>query len=71
VPKNTQVQATLQAAEEVLIFVILSEAKNLSSIYVLAQEQREILRFAQDDSVLNFFAAALAAALFPHRKMLI
>ena len=30
--------------------VILSEAKNLSSI----NKQREILRFAQNDSVLSF-----------------
>jgi hypothetical protein len=33
-------------------FVILSEAKNLSSIYVQAKKEGEILRFAQNDTVL-------------------
>jgi len=34
-------------------FVILSEAKNPSSIQVRAKTRREILRFAQNDSVLR------------------
>jgi len=38
-------------------FVILSEAKNLSSIEVLETKQGEILRFAQNDSALSFSAA--------------
>jgi hypothetical protein len=37
--------------------VILSEAKNLSSISVQEKKQGEILRFAQNDSVLCFSAA--------------
>jgi hypothetical protein len=36
-------------------FVILSEAKNLSSIDVQAKNQGGILRCAQNDSVLSFF----------------
>jgi hypothetical protein len=40
--------------------VILSEAKNLSSIYVWENKQREILRFAQNDSVLSFSAGCSA-----------
>ena len=34
--------------------VILSEAKNLSSIYASENKPREILRFAQNDSVFIF-----------------
>src|ERR1700722_1119614 len=37
-------------------FVILSEAKNLS----VPVDPREILRFAQNDSLLSFLAASLA-----------
>jgi osmotically inducible protein OsmC len=37
--------------------VILSEAKNLSSISACATKQGEILRFAQNDNVSNFSAA--------------
>jgi hypothetical protein len=40
--------------------VILSEAKNLSSIQVQAKKQGGILRFAQNDKVLCFSAACLA-----------
>ncbi len=38
--------------------VILSETKNLSSIQVRAKYHREILRFAQNDSVFLVFLAA-------------
>jgi hypothetical protein len=34
--------------------VILSEAKNLSSMEVQENKQREILRFAQNDNILVF-----------------
>jgi hypothetical protein len=44
----------LQAAEKMSCSVILSEAKNLSSIYVSENKPGEILRFAQNDSVFNF-----------------
>jgi hypothetical protein len=37
-------------------FVILSEAKNLSSIRIHAKKQGEILHFVQNDNVLSFFA---------------
>ena len=36
-------------------FVILSEAKNLSLFLFLYLNQREILRFAQNDRTLPFF----------------
>ena len=51
-----------QAAEKMTYSVILSEAKNLSSIEVQENKQREILRFAQNDSVLSFSAACKACA---------
>jgi hypothetical protein len=38
-----------------LLFVILSEAKKLSSICGSEKKQREILRFAQNDNVFSFF----------------
>jgi hypothetical protein len=38
-------------------FVILSEAKNLTSIQVQEKKQGEILRFAQNDSALSFSVA--------------
>ena len=34
--------------------VILSEAKNLSSIQVQENKQSEVLRFAQNDGILSF-----------------
>jgi hypothetical protein len=46
-----------QAAEKMSCFVILSEAKNLSLFLCLYLNRREILRFAQNDSVLSFSAA--------------
>jgi hypothetical protein len=46
-----------QAAEKMSCFVILSEAKNLSLFLCLYLNRREILRFAQNDSVLRFSAA--------------
>jgi hypothetical protein len=48
--------------------VILSEAKNLSSIQVQEKKQREILRFAQNDSVLSFSATCEACATDSSRK---
>jgi hypothetical protein len=50
-----------EAAKSVLCFVTLSEAKNLASIDVCEKEQREILRFAQNDNVLSFSADRQAA----------
>jgi len=49
-----------QGAEKIPSLVILSEAKNLSSIEVQANKPREILRFAQNDKFLNFSAACEA-----------
>jgi hypothetical protein len=49
-----------QAAEKMSCFVILSEAKNLSSIQVQEKKQGEILRFAQNDSALSFSAPCSA-----------
>jgi hypothetical protein len=46
-----------QAPEKVPSFVILSEAKNLSSVCVYETNEPEILRFAQNDNVLSFSAA--------------
>jgi hypothetical protein len=46
-----------QAAGKRSCSVILSEAKNLSSIYVWEKKHGEILRFAQNDRVLGFSAA--------------
>jgi hypothetical protein len=46
-----------EAAEKMTCFVILSEAKNLSSTYVSENKPREILRFAENDSVLSFSVA--------------
>jgi len=50
-PWKDEVHQSRQAAEK-NGSVILSEAKNLSSIQVNEKKQREILRFAQNDSVL-------------------
>jgi hypothetical protein len=51
-------QLACQAAEKSDYFVILSEAKNLSSVYV-HEKEREIPRFAQNDkrSGAHFFSA--------------
>jgi hypothetical protein len=49
-----------QAAEKMTYPVILSEAKNLSLFVLLHLNRREILRFAQNDSVLSFSAACSA-----------
>jgi hypothetical protein len=38
-------------------FVVLSEAKNLASVFVYEKKPPEILRFAQHDNVLSFSAA--------------
>ena len=43
--------------------VILSEAKNLSSIYVQAMNQSAILRFAQNDNVRTFSATLVLGAI--------
>jgi hypothetical protein len=51
---------TLPAAEKRPYSVILSEAKNLSVFIFLYFNQREILRFAQNDKRLSFSAACLA-----------
>jgi hypothetical protein len=48
--------------------VILSEAKNLSSIYLEENKQREILRFAQNDSVLSFSRSLLSLFSFEFRR---
>ena len=46
-----------EVAEKITYSVILSEAKNLSLFVPLSVNRREILRFAQNDSVLSFSAA--------------
>jgi hypothetical protein len=43
-----------------LFFVILGEAKNLSLFLFLCLNRREILRFAQNDSVWGFTATSSA-----------
>jgi hypothetical protein len=53
--------AAKQAAEKVFYSVILSEAKNLSSIELQDNKEKEILRFAQNDRILSFSAACEAA----------
>ena len=50
-----------QAPEEMLFFVILSEAKNLSWFVLVYSNRREILRFAQNHNVLRFFAVCWCA----------
>ena len=59
--ESCKISAALVAVEKILCFVILSEAKNLSSISVQAKTEGEILRFAQNDNVFGFSAASLAA----------
>jgi len=53
---------TKQAAEKLTLLVIQSGAKNLSSIQAQAKDQRGILRFAQNDNFLSFFAASKACS---------
>jgi len=48
--------------ENVPHIVILSEAKDLSSIEVQAEKPREILRFAQNDKAFSYSAAYEACA---------
>jgi hypothetical protein len=38
---------------KIIYFVILSEAKNLSSVFANKEKEREILRFAQNDKILR------------------
>jgi hypothetical protein len=54
------VRAALQAAENVVFCVILSEAKNLSFFVLLQLNRREILRFAQNDRNRGFFRKLLS-----------
>jgi hypothetical protein len=51
VPKHSEAGAALEVAEKAPCFVILSEAKNLSSISMQAKKAGGILRFAQNDNV--------------------
>jgi hypothetical protein len=53
--KGLRLLRALQAVEKMTCSVILSEAKNLSLFLHLHLNRREILRFAQNDSVLSFF----------------
>jgi hypothetical protein len=54
-------QRARDAAVKVPSVVILSEAKNPSSIQAQEKKPREILRFAQNDNALGFSAACKAA----------
>ena len=51
----------LVGTEKLVYFVILSEAKNLSFFVFLYLNRREILRFAQNDKIITFSLACLAA----------
>jgi len=49
-----RLKAAFTGCAKMSCIVILSEAKNLSSIYASENKPREILRFAQNDSVFIF-----------------
>jgi hypothetical protein len=49
--------------EKAVFSVILSEAKNPSSIQLQESKEREILRFAQNDRILSFSAGCSACAV--------
>jgi hypothetical protein len=59
----------LHAAKKMTCSVILSEGENLSLfVLLLYLNRREILRFAQNDSVLSFFTASLGRGIGSSRS---
>jgi type II secretory pathway pseudopilin PulG len=58
----------LPSAKKMTFSVILSEAKKLSLFVLLYLNRREILRFAQNDSVFSFFAASFGRGIGSSRS---